>query len=274
MKPRKELGQNFLINVGAARRIVDLLSLHPSEAVLEIGGGRGDLTVHLLATGARVITVEYDRDLVARLRERFADQSRLEIVQGDILRFDPAAVSGRECAAKLVGNLPYNITSAILEWIIERRRMFPELVVMVQKEVAARIVAKPGGKNFGSLTVFVQLFYTATRAFDLRPGSFFPAPKVSSSVVHLTRREQPLVSDADFPALRRLTAACFRWRRKQLLRILREEYQLTPEIADHLCRRVGAEPTQRPEQLAVTDFVVLAKDLSCLASNSSSSPLS
>ncbi len=271
MKPRKELGQNFLINVRAAKRIVDLLSLHPSETVLEIGGGRGDLTVHLLAAGTQVITVEYDQQLVARLRERFADQPRLEIVQGDILRFDAAAVLGSECAAKLVGNLPYNITSPILEWIIERRRMFPELVIMVQKEVAARIAAQPGSKNFGSLTVFVQLFYEATRAFDLRPGSFFPAPKVSSSVVHLTRRSQSLVSDADFPALRRLTAACFRWRRKQLLRILRQEYQLTPEVAEDLCRRAGIGPTQRPEQLAVTDFVALANDLECLVADSPSS---
>jgi len=274
MRPRKELGQNFLINVRAARRIADLLSLGPGDTVLEIGGGRGDLTVHLIETGARVISVEYDRNLAAKLRERFADQPRLEVVQGDVLRFDAAAVMGKECAAKLAGNLPYNITSPILEWIIERRTMFVESAIMVQKEVAARIAAQPGGKDFGSLTVFVQLFYEAARAFDLRPGSFFPAPKVSSSVVHLTRRVQPLVGDADFPALRRLTAACFRWRRKQLLRILREEYQLTPEVADRLCRRVGVEPTQRPEQLAVTDFVALAKELSCLALNSSSSPLS
>lgn len=274
MRPRKELGQNFLINVRAANRIVDLLGLGPSDTVLEIGGGRGDLTVHLVATAARVISVEYDRKLAAKLRERFADQQRLEVVEGDILMFEAAALLGDEHGVKLAGNLPYNITSPILEWIIRRRTMFAELVIMVQKEVAQRIVAKPGGKDFGSLTLFVQLFYEATRAFDLRPGSFFPAPKVSSSVVHLTRRAQPLVSDADFPALRRLTAACFRWRRKQLLRILREEYQLTQEIAGHLCRRVGIEATRRPEQLAVTDFVALAKDLSCLASNSSSSSLS
>ncbi len=271
MKPRKSLGQNFLINVHAAQRIVQLLAPQPGDTIVEIGGGRGDLTVHLAATGAQIVVLELDRSLADLLVKRFADRPNLKVIATDVLQFDPASLPNFGENVKVVGNLPYNITSPILEWLIEHRGRFPEAVIMMQKEVALRLSASPGGKDFGSLTVFVQLFYEAERVFDLKPGSFFPAPKVFSSVVHLKRRSVQLVSDQEFPDLRRLTAACFRWRRKQLLRILREEYSLSPEVVARICEDLDISVRARPEQLAVAQFVELAKLLECHRSDRSPS---
>ncbi len=271
MKPRKSLGQNFLINAHAAKRIVQLLAPRTNETVIEIGGGRGDLTVHLAATGARLYVLELDRALADMLVTRFAGRQNLQVIATDVLQFDPASLPDIGEEIKVVGNLPYNITSPILEWLINHRDRFSEAVVMMQKEVALRLNASPGGRDFGSLTVFVQLFYDVQRAFDLKPGSFFPAPQVSSSVVHLKRRPVQLVSDEEFPALRRLTAACFRWRRKQLLRILREEYSLSPEVAARICEDLDISVRARPEQLAVAQFVELAKLLECHKSDRSPS---
>lgn len=264
MRPKKRLGQHFLINVHAAKRIAGLLELKKGDPVIEIGGGRGDLTVHLIATGADVSCVEFDPEMIATLTERFADASNLRLISGDVLELqvDDFFPAGREIA--LVGNLPYNITSPILEWIINNRSRFPSVVIMIQREVAERVAASHGNKDFGSLTVFVQLFYEVEKIFDVKPGSFLPPPKVSSSVIRLSRRSNSLVSDEEFPSLRRLTAACFRWRRKQLIRILRDEYTIKQPALESMLAQLSIDPTLRPEQLPVESFVALARQLSCL----------
>lgn len=273
MRPKKRFGQNFLTNTNAAKRIVELLDASPDDLVVEIGGGRGDLTQHLVATGANIVVIELDRDLAPALQERFVDSANLRIMQSDILRVEARSLLGSRSDMKLIGNLPYNITSPIIEWIVENRRFIPRVVIMVQREVAQRIAAIRDSKDFGALTVFVQLFYAVRREFDLKPGSFFPAPKVSSSVLTLKRLERPLVSSAGFPALRRLTAASFRWRRKQMQRILRDEYLLTAETADAILQSCQIAPTCRPEQMAVEQFVRLSQELPCdKPSSASSSP--
>jgi 16S rRNA (adenine1518-N6/adenine1519-N6)-dimethyltransferase len=267
MRPKKSLGQNFLINRHAAVRIVSLLELQPGEPVLEIGGGRGDLTCHLLESGADVTCVEFDREAVAVLSERFKGYEYLHLVHEDILEIDPRAIlSGGE--ARLVGNIPYNITTPILEWVVKHRASFPLVVLMVQKEVAVRLSASPGSKNFGSLTVFAQLFYDVKRVFTLRPGSFFPKPSVDSAVIALQRLSDSHISEGEYEPLRRLTSACFRWRRKTLVRILREEYQLEPGTANELIMSLSLDPSLRPEQLAVTDFVALMRKLKCVVRDS------
>lgn len=268
MSPKKSLGQNFLINTNAARRIAAMLQPQADEQVLEIGGGKGDLTCHLLETGAAVITVEVDRSMVTRLRERFAERANVRVIEGDILQFDPRTIVAPGESLKLVGNIPYNITAPILEWLIEYRDLFPLAILMMQKEVASRIAADSGGKEFGSLTIFVQLFYHVRSVFDLKPGSFFPKPKVSSSVVRLERLPESLISDEEYPYLRRLTSACFRWRRKQIVRILREEYQLDQLPAPALLDALNIPYTARPEQLVIGQFVALARRLRCHESDS------
>lgn len=268
MRPKKRLGQHFLTNVHAAKRIASLLDPKSGDQVLEIGGGRGDLTVHLVATGADITCIEFDPDMVTILQERFVDAANLRVIKSDILELkvdDHFAGAG---AIKLVGNLPYNITSPILEWLIDNRGRFPQAAIMIQREVAERIAAVPGNKVFGSLTVFVQLFYEVEKIFDVKPGSFLPPPKVSSSVLILTRKAQALVDDSSFPALRRLTSACFRWRRKQLIRILRDEYPIKQSALEPTLSGLGIDPTVRPEQLPVESFVALSRQLSCLMQQS------
>jgi 16S rRNA (adenine1518-N6/adenine1519-N6)-dimethyltransferase len=264
MRPKKRLGQHFLVNVNAARRIAAALDSDPALPILEIGGGRGDLTIHLLAGGALVTCVEFDSDMIAVLTERFTAAKNLRLLRSDILEFNLADHFDSGQQIRLVGNLPYNITSAILKWIVDNRANFPQAVIMIQSEVADRVAATPGGKDFGSLTVFVQLFFTVEKLFELKAGSFLPPPKVSSTVLKLTRRAKPLVESADFPALRRLTSACFRWRRKQLIRILRDEYSLGQPALESLLERLRIDPTLRPEQLPVESFVALSGQLSCL----------
>jgi 16S rRNA (adenine1518-N6/adenine1519-N6)-dimethyltransferase len=263
MRPKKSLGQNFLVNHHAAKRIASLLNLVPGETVVEIGGGRGDLTTHLVDTGARVITVEFDRNLSSALSARFAENCSLQVVQSSILEVDPANILAPQMTAKLVGNIPYNLTSPIIEWTLEQRQFFPLVVLMVQREVAQRLAARPGGKDFGSLTVFVQLYYSVRRVFTLGPGSFFPKPKVDSAVVELKRLDKALIADSEYPGLRRLTSACFRWRRKTIVRILREEYGMEQNSVTDMLEALAIMPRSRPEQLAVSDFVALTRKLAC-----------
>ncbi len=267
MRPKKRLGQHFLINVHAAKRIASLLDPQSGDQVLEIGGGRGDLTVHLVATGANVTCIEYDDDMVAVLHDRFAHASNLRVIKSDILQLN-VEDHFPDGEIKLVGNLPYNITSPILEWMINNRIRFRQAAIMIQREVADRLAASHGNKDFGSLTIFVQLFYEVERIFDVKPGSFLPPPKVSSSVLILTRRSKSLVEDEGFPALRRLTSACFRWRRKQLIRILRDEYPIKQASLESCLTELRIDPTLRPEQLPVESFVALSRQLSFLLQQS------
>ncbi len=263
MRPKKSLGQNFLINKGAARRIAQLVLETNPKQILEIGGGRGDLTNELLQMGSLLNVVEIDRALAEKLRLKFSDQDNFKLIEQDILNVDPEHDLNCDTAT-LVGNIPYNITSPILEWLVQHRDFFPYAILMMQREVAERVCAVPGGKQFGSLTVFVQLFYECQREFTLKPGSFFPPPKVSSAVIRLSRLEKPLIKDSEYGALRRLTSACFRWRRKQLSRILRDEYSLgINEIAD-LLAGLHLDLRMRPEQLHPGDFVRLSREIARL----------
>ncbi len=268
MRPKKRLGQHFLINVHAAKRIASLLDPKPGDQVLEIGGGRGDLTVHLVATGAEINCIEFDADMVAVLQDRFADAANLRVIRSDILELKVDDHFPNTGEIKLVGNLPYNITSPILEWMINNRNRFRQAAIMIQREVADRIAAAPGNKDFGSLTIFIQLFYQVEKIFDVKPGSFLPPPKVSSSVLRLTRRPKSLVDQDGYPALRRLTSACFRWRRKQLIRILRDEYPIRQSSLESCLAGLLIDPTVRPEQLPVESFVALARQLTCLMQRS------
>ncbi len=264
MRPKRRLGQHFLINIHAAKRIAALLDLKEGSRVLEIGGGRGDLTTHLITTNADVTTVEFDADMIALSQQRFAEATNFRIIHADILKLALNDYFAPDEEIALIGNLPYNITSPILEWMIDNRSRFPRAVIMIQREVAERVAAKPGNKDFGSLTIFIQLFYEVEKVFDVKPGSFLPPPKVSSSVLRLTRRTEALINDEHFPALRRLTAACFRWRRKQLIRILRDEYSINQLALEDALRALNIEPSVRPEQLPVESFVSLSGQLSCL----------
>jgi 16S rRNA (adenine1518-N6/adenine1519-N6)-dimethyltransferase len=204
------------------------------------------------------------------LQEKFSVRPNFSLIEQDIREVIPAEFDSGITRITLIGNIPYDLSGEIAEWIVRHRDQLMQAVLTVQKEVAERIVAQPGSKQFGSLTVLLQSSYAAKKILDLRPGSFYPKPKVSSSVVHLTRLNRYLVADDELPCLRRLVRACFRWRRKQMVRILREEYQIEPAAAKEVLDALDVDPTRRPEQLPVEVFASLARKLECSTRDSGS----
>lgn len=252
MPPKKSLGQHFLRDPGILRRIAELLEVEPGDTVLEIGPGPGGLTAALTATGCRLVAIEKDRDLIAALRDHFP---ALTLIEGDALELDWHELTGLG-PTRIIGNIPYNITSPLLEKALLPPR--PRCIVfLVQKEVAERVAAPPGGPEYGALSVGIQAVAKVEKRFTVPAGAFRPAPKVDSAVLRLTPLAAPLIPDAMIGAFRRFTVGLFGFRRKQLLRGLR---QLTGESAGRVgewLAAAGVGPQQRPQELSPEEFATL-----------------
>ena len=254
-RAKRRLGQHFLTDPRLLGRIADALAPGPGDTVLEIGPGPGGLTAALAARSARVVAIEKDPELVPALRHRFPDAT---IVEGDALDADWHALAGSPWL--LAGNIPYNITSPLIDKALEPP-LPARIVFLVQKEVADRVTARPGGKEYGALSVGVQAVARAERLFIVPAGAFQPRPEVDSAVLRMTPLETPLIEAAERPAFRRLVVGIFGFRRKQLLRGLRE---LTGWPADRVVpalARVAVEDTARPETLAPAQFAALLRAL-------------
>jgi 16S rRNA (adenine1518-N6/adenine1519-N6)-dimethyltransferase len=256
---KKSLGQNFLLDLNLTARIARAGGSLEGATVIEVGPGPGGLTRALLAEGTkRVIAIERDERAVAALAEIAAHYpGRLEIVSGDALAFDPRPHLRGE-RARIVANLPYNIATALLvNWLTADPwpPWYDMLVLMFQREVAERIVAKPGSKTYGRLSVLAGWRTEAKILFDVAPSAFVPPPKVTSSVVRLIPRPAPLACDAD--ALQRVTEAGFGQRRK----MLRQSLKSLGVDALALLDQAGIEPTARAEEISVEGFVALARAL-------------
>jgi 16S rRNA (adenine1518-N6/adenine1519-N6)-dimethyltransferase len=265
-RAKKRLGQNFLVDEAYARRIVAALAPRAGETVLEIGPGRGALTGLLVESGARVIAVEFDRELFGPLRARFGGRGNFELVEGDALEVDFCSVVGPSERARVVANLPYNISTAILQRLIGQRLCVAEMVLMLQREVVARINAPPGSTERGYLTVFVEAYCEAEALFDVPPGAFRPVPKVWSGVVRLRVRERgPEVEDERL--LWRVVSAGFAQRRKTMLNNLRaapEELSARVEAAGGasvLLEAAGVEPSRRAETLTLDEWSRITRAL-------------
>jgi 16S rRNA (adenine1518-N6/adenine1519-N6)-dimethyltransferase len=260
---RKSLGQNFLLDLNLAARIGRAAGPLTGVTVLEIGSGPGGLTRALLALGAeRVIAVERDERAIAALQEiAAAYPSRLDIVPGDALTFDPHASldrRGDQGPVRIVANLPYNIATPLLvSWVSAEPwpPWYDAAILMFQREVAERIVAAPGSKSYGRLSVLVQWRCQARIVFDVNPSAFVPPPKVTSSLVRLVPRAEPLRCDR--PLLETVTQAAFGQRRKMLRQSLRS---LGADVAA-LLSAAGLSPTARAEDISVDGFVSLAQAL-------------
>ena len=253
---RKSLGQHFLTDRRILGRIADALHLEGDETVLEIGPGRGALTDLLADRAGRLIAIEYDRALAAMLRERYARRSNVLVAEADVLE-----VSLGELAAGpyvLVGNVPYYITTPILFHALVPPRA-DRAVYLVQREVAQRLSAKPGTKEYGALTVNVAAVARAETLFGVPAGAFAPPPKVESAVVRITPLAEPLVSTEEERPFRTLVQGAFGMRRKQMRRVVRSLYALDAERADELLAAAGIEPSDRPEVLSVQQFVALLR---------------
>jgi 16S rRNA (adenine1518-N6/adenine1519-N6)-dimethyltransferase len=253
---RKSLGQHFLTDRRILGRIADALRLEGHETVLEIGPGRGSLTDILAERAGRLVAIEYDRALAGLLRERYARRSNVIIAEADVLE-----VSLGELAAGpyvLVGNVPYYITTPILFHALTPPRA-ERAVYLVQREVAQRLVARPGSKEYGALTVNVAAVARAESLFAVPAGAFSPPPKVESAVVRITPLPQPLVTTDEERPLRELVQGAFGMRRKQMRRVVRTLLSLDAAGADTLLGRAGIDGEVRPEVLSVEQFVALLR---------------
>jgi len=244
---RQKLGQHFLIKGSILERIARAACAHQCDLVIEIGPGRGALTQKLLEHAARVVAIELDPFLAAHLRDKYAADPRLQIVQADVLSTD-LAQWGR---APIVGNLPYYITSPILEQTLPLAP--PRAVFLMQKEVAQRVAARPGSRDYGYLTVLAAAYADAQLLFDVKPSAFHPPPKVDSAVVLFTPRRPPLGIDDPEPFLR-FAALCFAHKRKTLRNNLADTYGKD---------RIDAWPEAglRAEQIPIEGFVEMYRRL-------------
>ena len=257
-RAKRWLGQHFLSDPRILGRIADALAPSADDTVLEIGPGPGGLTAALTARAGQVVAIEKDRDLATALQGRFAN---LTVVEGDALTLDwHALVAGAGPTFKIAGNIPYNITSPLIDKALAPPR--PAVVVfLVQKEVADRVTAAAGTPNYGALTVGVQAVANAERLFTLPAGAFVPRPNVDSALLRLTPLAVPLISDQERGAFRRLVVGLFGFRRKQLLRGLRQLTGAEATKIGAILQAAAIDEHVRPEILTPADFVRLYREL-------------
>lgn len=260
-RARRALGQNFLIDPNVQRKIVAALDPAPDDEVLEIGPGVGALTRHLAGRVRRLVLVELDNALAARLREEFAGEPSVEVINEDVLEVPLERITADPGRLKVIGNIPYNITTPILFGLLERRPRPASIVLMVQREVADRILEPAGSKTYGALAVGVQAVADVSRVMNVSRDAFRPVPDVMSSVVRIVPHDPPRLTPDDEAALRELTRAAFQQRRKQFQRILRDAYALSVHEVAEVGRAAGMDLVQRPETFSPQKFIDLARVL-------------
>jgi 16S rRNA (adenine1518-N6/adenine1519-N6)-dimethyltransferase len=259
-RPKKRLGQNFLMDAGIASRIAQLACENEtSPRILEIGPGTGQLTQALLEHHADVTAIDVDPDMVHILQSR-PELHKARIVQADALTFDYAAFADGK-PWRMTGNLPYNVATPLVMRLVEMRCGPQMLVVMVQKEVADRFTARPATPAYGSLSVAVQYAMHVEKAFTLKPGAFYPRPKIDSTVVRLVRREVPAVKVADEHRFLQVVRAAFAYRRKILANSLSLSLGVQRAAVAQALQHIGLDTEIRGEQLAIADFARLADHL-------------
>lgn len=267
LRPKKALGQNFLTDANILQRIVAAVEIAPDDAVLEVGPGRGALTSLMAGLARQVVAVELDRQLVPILRTAFLLRPNVEIVEADILAADlPRLFEERGGGKwKVAANLPYNISSQVLFRFLDYRDHFSLLVLMFQKEVGDRLLASPGTKEYGILSVFCRLHFDITRVTNVRPGAFHPVPKVDSVVLRFVPLGAPRVDVGDEPFFRRVVKAAFSQRRKTLWNCLRAAGLTdTDDMLLAALQQCGIDGNRRGETLSLEEFAVLARALATL----------
>ena len=259
LRLKKSLGQHILADANIARKIVDALDLESDEGVVEIGAGLGALTTELSRRAGRVIAIEIDGRLASALREE--TNGNVDILEANFLKLDFGKLLGKYPDIKtwkVVGNLPYYITTNILLHLIDAREHFKTAVITVQNEFAKRIVAGPGTKDYSSLSILIRYRFEPEIMFQVKQTSFFPRPDVRSSVVRLSVLERPGVDVREEGLFFQTIRAAFGQRRKTLRRSLRQIPGLTPETIEAVSRMSGVGSDRRPEDLSIEEFASLA----------------
>ncbi|MEJ7846789.1 MAG: 16S rRNA (adenine(1518)-N(6)/adenine(1519)-N(6))-dimethyltransferase RsmA [Pyrinomonadaceae bacterium] len=245
---KKSFGQNFLVDERVVGKIIDALNLNGYETVIEIGAGRGALTERLLEKAGKVIAIELDRDLIPVLQARFGVFRDFRLVEADALKTNFAEIIGKDEKVKLVANLPYNISTAILQRLSDQRHTFSELILMFQREVVERITARPGHKERGFLSVLVEAGFNSEKLFDVPGNAFRPVPMVMSSVVSLT----PIDTQIDDPVLfRKIVSKGFLQKRKTIFNNFKADFKDAKELLEE----IGIDPNRRAETLTLSEWI-------------------
>jgi 16S rRNA (adenine1518-N6/adenine1519-N6)-dimethyltransferase len=262
LTPRKRWGQHFLVDRNILSKMIRGAELAKGDVVLEIGPGLGEMTLALARQVKKVIAVEIDRKLVKILKEKTADFSNIMVIEGDVLKisFEQLYHQGHQ-PLKVVANLPYQISTPLLFRFIESKQLFSTLTLMLQREVAERMIASPGGKDYGPLSIFTQSVLDLSIQFYIKPSAFFPPPKVESAVIHMVWKERPWVRQEEEGWFKKMVKGCFSYRRKRLINALRHADLLLPEDLEKRIEEIGIDPQRRPETLTIQEFVCLADAL-------------
>lgn len=250
IKPRKRFGQNFLRDAAVIQQIINAISPQNADFIVEIGPGQGALTQAILNKIPNLTAIELDRDLVAYLQQYAKNWGNLHIYQADVLQFDFKQLPSNEL--RLVGNLPYNISTPLLFYLFNYAPQIRDMTFMLQKEVVDRIIAEVSSPNYGRLSVMVQYNCTAYKLFDVAPSAFYPQPKVLSSVVRLIPHQKPIISVQDETILAMVVSMAFAHKRKTLRNNLKNY------IDANKMQQLGINPQLRAENLSLADFAKLA----------------
>lgn len=263
-RPRKNLGQHFLTSQSVLDRIIDGAEITPGQGIVEVGPGLGALTVRLLSAGAHVLALEMDRDLGPALEARLGADAPFTLMMGDALELDIAPHLKAELAPwKVVANLPYNVATPIIFRFLEMSPGFERLVVMVQKEVADRMLASPGEKAFGAMTLNLGYLAQVKRVVNVPPGAFHPPPKVHSTVVCITPHGAPPVDPGDPKLLKRIIKLSFQGRRKTLMNGLKP-LGLPREDLEAVLTGADIPVSVRGERLSLAQFAAIARGIHAL----------
>lgn len=255
---KKSFGQNFLVDGNYINKIIAALDPQAGETIIEIGAGRGALTEKLVESGANIIAIELERDMIAVLKEKFAKVENFQLIESDALKTDYSEFEIPNSKLKLAANLPYNISTAILQKLIEQREFFSEMILMFQSEVVERITARAGSKERGFLSVLTQTYLETQKLFDVPPNAFRPAPKVNSAVARLTPKTIMVIKNELL--FRELVSAAFVQKRKTIFNNLKNGAPaLREKIADlnQLLENCRIEPNRRAETLTIDEWICL-----------------
>ncbi len=255
-RPKQSLGQNFLVDENIARKIIQHFSPQPQDVVVEIGPGFGVLTKYLIPSVQRLVAVEIDRKLIRHLSAQFASHQNFVLIAGDFLKHDLAEISGGAKKLRVLGNIPYHITSPVIFKVFESRHLAADMMLMIQKEVARRIVAQPRSKDYGILSVFSQLFSTPKILFSVSKNVFKPKPEVDSAVVRWDFSKPAELTVSNYDVFNQLVHVTFQQRRK----MLRKSLQQLKDIANKI-EQIDFDLEKRPEELSPAEFVQLSNQI-------------
>lgn len=258
---KKSFGQNFLVDPNYIQKIISALNPRIGETIIEIGAGRGALTEKLIESGANIIAIELDRDLIPVLQEQFGQFENFQLIEKDALTVDfRESVFENHQTAKLVANLPYYISTAILQKLIEQRECFSEMILMFQREVVNRITAQVGNKERGFLTVLVEAYLETEKLFDVPPNAFRPIPKVWSSIVRLITPDNENIKIKDAELFREIVSLCFMQKRKTIQNNLKNANPKLKSIfekqggMDKIFENIEITPNRRAESLTISEW--------------------